>query len=299
MRRLLLMSVAGLALVGSAAVAQLSTTHGGKGVLAAAYTGPGDIVSGASAWYGLRCYNAAKAGASQAINIRRASDNATQDIGLTASCNLDVATATTFCNATTCFVTEFYDETGNARHATQATAAKQPQLIFNCINTTLPCAKFVGASAQSLTATISTINQPFSISTVEIRTSTTTENDVIGNNANTTFGFGGANLVLAWGGNGGAGITTAAATDNAWHAVSAVYNGASMKLVPDNNTTSNASGGSSAFTTPLNIGVYSGSTNPFTGELGEIGVWPSGFSAGNITSICHNQFTYWATSVSC
>ena len=55
-----------------------------------AYTGPGDIVSGAAAWYGLRCYSAAKASLAKAINVRRASDNTSQDIGLTAACALDV-----------------------------------------------------------------------------------------------------------------------------------------------------------------------------------------------------------------
>lgn len=62
----------------------------------AAYTGPGDVVLNASFWWGLRCYNAAKTGATQAVNVRRNVDNTTQDIGLTAGCDLDTATAVTF-----------------------------------------------------------------------------------------------------------------------------------------------------------------------------------------------------------
>jgi hypothetical protein len=45
------------------------------------YQGPGDVVSGATAWYGLRAYNAAYAspGTNKSVNLRRASDNASCD----------------------------------------------------------------------------------------------------------------------------------------------------------------------------------------------------------------------------
>ena len=60
------------------------------------YIGSGDVLASASFWFGLRCYNAAKASASQAIQVRRNTDNTTQDIGLTASCGLDTASAVSF-----------------------------------------------------------------------------------------------------------------------------------------------------------------------------------------------------------
>lgn len=61
-----------------------SPTCGG---VVAAYAGPGDVVSGATAWYGLRAYNAAYAasGTGEVVNLRRASDNTT--------CDFDVATS--------------------------------------------------------------------------------------------------------------------------------------------------------------------------------------------------------------
>ena len=63
----------------------------------ATYVGPGDIVSGATAWYGLRAYNAAYAtGSNNAINVRRASDNTTSNIVILANGNLDIATANAF-----------------------------------------------------------------------------------------------------------------------------------------------------------------------------------------------------------
>jgi hypothetical protein len=62
------------------------------------YVGPGDIVSGATAAYSLRAYNAAAAlpGTTKAVNVRRASDNATKDILILPDGNLDVATANAF-----------------------------------------------------------------------------------------------------------------------------------------------------------------------------------------------------------
>jgi hypothetical protein len=52
---------------------------------ASGYVGPGDVVSGATGWYGLRAYSAAYAAAQgKAVNLRRASDNT--------QCDFDVAT---------------------------------------------------------------------------------------------------------------------------------------------------------------------------------------------------------------
>lgn len=62
------------------------------------YVGPGDIVASATAWYGLRAYSAAVAatGTQKAVNVRRASDNATQDILILTSGALNIASANTF-----------------------------------------------------------------------------------------------------------------------------------------------------------------------------------------------------------
>lgn len=66
--------------------------------------GPGDVVSGATAFWGLRGYNGAFAtGANAAINIRRASDNATTDVVINTNGALDIASANAFAGtAATC-----------------------------------------------------------------------------------------------------------------------------------------------------------------------------------------------------
>jgi hypothetical protein len=70
----------------------------GPGATATAYTGPGDIQSGATLFIGVRGYSGAYAatGTGKAFNIRRASDNATQDIVILTSGALDIASYNTF-----------------------------------------------------------------------------------------------------------------------------------------------------------------------------------------------------------
>lgn len=62
------------------------------------YTGPGDVISSAVVWYGLRAYNGTQAatGTQKAVNVRRASDNTTSDILYLTTGALDNASAATF-----------------------------------------------------------------------------------------------------------------------------------------------------------------------------------------------------------
>jgi hypothetical protein len=85
-----------------------------------------DTYSGAAAAYSLRRLSILYTGS--AIEVRRASDNSTQDIGFSGE-DLDVAAVESFCSGTNGFVTKWYDQSGNARNATQTTAANQPQIV--------------------------------------------------------------------------------------------------------------------------------------------------------------------------
>lgn len=63
------------------------------------------------------------------LRVRRASDNAEQDIGYAGNGDLDTTALTTFCGASSCFVKTWYDQSGNTRNATQTTTAKQPRIV--------------------------------------------------------------------------------------------------------------------------------------------------------------------------
>lgn len=86
------------------------------------------LYPGAAAAYSTRLLNTAYTGA--ALRVRRSNDNAEQDIGF-ANGNLDEAALTSFVGANSAFVTTWYDQSGNARNATQTTAANQPRIVLN------------------------------------------------------------------------------------------------------------------------------------------------------------------------
>ena len=75
--------------------------------------------------YGLRKIVPTYSGA--ALRVRRASDNAEQDIGFN-GIDLDWVAANTFKGASTIYVTTWYDQSGNTTNAVQATAGNQPEL---------------------------------------------------------------------------------------------------------------------------------------------------------------------------
>jgi hypothetical protein len=85
-----------------------------------------DLYPNAAAAYSLRKLRTAYTG--DAIRVRRSSDNTEQDIGFVSG-NLDETALTTFCGVGNGFVTTWYDQSGNARNATNATAANQPQIV--------------------------------------------------------------------------------------------------------------------------------------------------------------------------
>jgi hypothetical protein len=61
--------------------------------------------------------------------------------------------------------------------------------------------------------------------------------------------------------------------------------------------------------TPANVGSNSWASaatvlanvngTPLNGYITEAGLWNIGFSTGQATSMCHNQYLYWGTAVSC
>jgi len=63
------------------------------------------------------------------VRVRRSSDNAEQDIFGDYYGNLDTVGLKNFVGASSGFVTVWYDQSGNARNATQSTAANQPRIM--------------------------------------------------------------------------------------------------------------------------------------------------------------------------
>jgi len=279
----------------STAYAQVGLPFPGPGMptAAVAYSGPGDVVS-FTGWWGLRAYNAAYAtGSNNAIKIRRASDSTTSNIVILASGALDVATATTFCASTTCFVAEAYDQTGGGAHMLQATAGNQPQLIFNCIGS-LPCMSFNGSS-QFLLATLATVAFPVSVSIVVDRTGAFTTQQAAfnfhtGAGTGQFFFLASANSLSLY---NGSALTNATVADSAFHAANGVYNSTTSSLYVDNQSATNGATGAGAVGTVVSIGALTGGSSVLTGEITEAGLSNNvAWTSTNAGNLCHNQ-TYW------
>ena len=64
-----------------------------------------------------------------AIQIRRSSDNTTQNIGFTVNGDLDTTTLKSFVGSSDGFVSIWYDQSGNGNNLFQSTAVYQPKLV--------------------------------------------------------------------------------------------------------------------------------------------------------------------------
>ena len=103
------------------------STHGIVGSQIQSFVGLLDLYPNAAAAYSVRKLRTLYTGS--AIRVRRSSDNAEQNIGFTGANVLDTSALTSFCSGTNGFVTTWYDQSGNARNATQTTAGNQPQIV--------------------------------------------------------------------------------------------------------------------------------------------------------------------------
>jgi len=84
-----------------------------------------DNLSGSTGAFSLRKLNSSYNGS--AIQVRRSSDNTTQDIGFINN-QLDTASLNTFCSGTNGFVTIWYNQSDTNNNAIQSTASNQPKI---------------------------------------------------------------------------------------------------------------------------------------------------------------------------
>jgi hypothetical protein len=144
-----------------------------------------DQYSGAAAAYSLRKLRTAYTGS--AIRVRRSNDNSEQDIGFTSSAgDLDTASLKTFVGANSGFVTTWYDQSTNARNATQTTAANQPRIVNAGTVERIagePSIFFDGSNdffaANGVSGDITGEDKPFSNYSVVNKTNTNTQGNVV------------------------------------------------------------------------------------------------------------------------
>jgi hypothetical protein len=91
---------------------------------------PLNVVTGSTAAYGMRLLRSAYGSSGPIIKVRRSSDNATLDItSESGGYNLDVKSLLAFVGSGSGYIDTWYDQTVNARHATQPTTGLQPRIV--------------------------------------------------------------------------------------------------------------------------------------------------------------------------
>lgn len=270
------------------------------GPAAPTYTGPGDVTSSATAWWGLRAYSAAKALAGvAAIQLCTAADAACTDIHVTGSGGLNATDLTTSgCSLIdTCTIKIIYDQTGALACVGPAactyTSAGIPQratFTRSCV-LSLPCAIATTASVYVTAASLTTaLTQPYTMSEVVSRTGAfTTQQGTIylnGNGGDIEFSAT-TNTALIYAGSS----VTATASNTTTHAFNVLFNAASSNFYIDgsantvNPGASNAGGGGGFFL------LSAGGTN-LTGTWFEAGAW-AGDKSSNFALMNTNQHAYW------
>lgn len=243
------------------------------------------------------------------LRIRRSSDNAEQDIGF-AGANLDVAGATAFIAGGSGFISKWYDQSGNARDAAQATAANQPQIVLTlaALNNR-PAVLFGEASAFALaTASISASifgSGGFSSSVIDYTTNPTQQDRLFQHGNGIDFAIStGSKLTLnvAATTTTGAFVDTTSLTQTA-HIVDMLYSSAALTNVP----TIAVDGGTRTLTNTSPTGTILAESGPIT--TGNFPAVPRGFpgymaenlffatqpSAGQLAALRANQKAYWGT----
>lgn len=314
MRRLIL--ILGFILIAFAAFARSglpshNPTLAGRKCIA--YTGPQDIPgvmpssqSVPGRYYGLRAVSCLYARAhGPAVILLRASDSTTSTINVLTNGDLDVATAATFCNATTCGVQELVEQmTGlSTCNLVQLTAANQPQFVFNFFGTR-PAIQFTSSGPQFLSNTSSCLGQtaPLSYGLVGEMTSTSgTDRDFYRNVGSiglfkTEIGFlSGTSTAFLNSGN----ALTQASTLNVNHSyqISISATAALGQLGVDGTVAvGNAGTNGPNAGAPYYLGSFDGASEFLDGFINEFFladdvVW----SATVVASLHHNQSAYWGT----
>ena len=259
------------------------------GAASAGYTGPGDIVSSAFAWWGLRAYSAATRG-TNCVELRRDSDHTAQPFVTLSDGKLDVGSITTFKGAANLYIRTLYDQSGNGRHLTQTTNSNQPR--FNLADLgALPTIGGVGIDDDIMLTAALTLPQPFTASVVAYYDGEAGIYAYAGETGSLAVRIGrrGGTAILD------CGSEQSQTISNGWHSVHSVANGASSDICIDgtSNTKNVGTNGFSSIATAFMsdaVGVaYWGQRTT------EFGYWPTAsWSSGDKSALSSNQHTYWA-----
>ncbi len=281
---------------------------GDKTPTVAAYTGPGDIVSGAkNYWAPNRCYSSAFTGSIADI-VDSSTGNTTgtrlqcgtggviSEVVSGSACTFVTGNACSTLAVTcavACSIVTLYDQGADAKNITQATNSKRPAYISSGVGTR-GIARFAGASSQFLTVAVNT----YTTSTPMITSKYTgsTQDAAFAADAG-SFQAPGYNLSATAPNTAflfvSAGLISGAASDNTWHNISMPNISAGAYAIwVDGSSANSGTAGAESYKTAAFMGSSDGTQNFFHGDIGEVAVWNTSVSSGNIGSLNTNSKAY-------
>lgn len=295
----------------TAAIAQVGLPWPGPGTpngggACVSYTGPGDLVSGAVAWWGIRGYACANtSGSTKAINIKRASDSETCDVLINSSGQLGNTTGcsgadngvstVTFCNATTCTIPKWYDQSGNGRDVTNnsaGTATLTPSATIASQLVTVSTSGYCTAATLSVPQIVSfSYVHKLSSGSGGLQTAagldpTPTQ---VGVDTNGTQVFVYAGTLQEHSG----------INSTIWHANQSILNGSSSQISLDGTAFTGLAPGAGSSTARVLCFLAADTADTLVfngGQVREMGIWPNAAAATfltNLSNLNSNQHTYW------
>ncbi len=274
--------------------------HLGTSWGAPAYAGPGDVVSGAYLWVSpARAYSAAFAATLGPVMdlVDQAGANPVT-INILATGYVDTAAIAAWVTAnsvSTIKVAKLYDQSGNARHVSNATLATMPTLVLNAINSTLPVIDNpTGANFFLATSGTHSVPLPYSYSAVWKTFASNSAGGLAGGAANgsTSSSFG-VDATPAFGFRLN-GVNTFKQTytnpHTAFHAGQAVaVSGASNSTLNIDGTESTGTYAAVISAEAIRVMREGSGGASFPGKIAEVGIWAAAFSGPQRTAMNANQ----------
>jgi hypothetical protein len=232
--------------------------------------------------YSVRKLRTAYAG--NCLQVRRSSDNATQNIGFVGNA-LDTASLLTFVGANNGFVSIWYDQSGNANDASQPTAGNQPRIVssgsLQTINS-LPTVFFITGSTSILAMASATItgNAQSGVVVAQRTAATTTRQIVSGfNSGSLTLRYNTTHTVTLLR-QGQAGLLTTVATAPLGLNTLSYMITAASELVGINGSTESAAVAPALTEATNTVGCTDGAENT-DGGISEAILWQASISTGD------------------
>lgn len=209
-----------------------------------------DVYNNGRLGYSLRKLKTSYVG--NCIEVRRSSDNATQNIGFSGNV-LDSASLLAFVGGSNGFVKTWYDQSGNAENAVQATNANQPIIVSGgtiITSNSLPSLRLVGSNTSYLDTTTN-IPQPDSVFLVSHNLSSVGGQHFYDGTSRQLVGsLGGPNVIMY----AGAAVITDGAIPNNLALYSSIFDGASSSLEVNNGAITTGNPGTAGIGATLHVG---------------------------------------------